>query len=559
MAYIPEEHKKYKLLPCTINKREVFEYPDLTFIENLLDGYPVRLIPYNFFSYEEYYNNLDEIDECYSRRIIGLHEAIEKLRKEMVKLNKKEEWSICRYIGESTDNVFGLTKNQCYYWPTTKVNPTFRGVIDDEEFTGYFYDLDKDDWEILEDPTGMAKRAIEEGVDLPGKPIPEDYWESILNENQKQEKLLESLEHISENYYFEGYKNFDLQIKYACELFYNEHKVLPNVILISDETYNKINSVVNGKIDNKEESKYNWNKYTEENPDVVVFFGNYKGEDFTYFEYGKDIKLAVLDNEGLDKNEFILTSRYIYDFEPEYLSLTRPKYKEDENGFPIVKASQLLVLDINELKDGSAIIQASNGDYTPIYFKDKNYAQHKDKYIKGKLCIVRLVAEIDKINFARTYKNKSHGEYNETKNISQTGIYEFKTQILRPYYFDKEDLSNGKKNGIFIQAPFYDNEVSNYPTVFYEAVLNNESKSDDFFKDLSFIQGTLIFVVYDNIFDSYHKYGKWYKFWGENTDIKYKRFANLYEIKNFLKKPRKNPITGIMEVDSEKEISIEKL
>lgn len=557
MAYIPEEHKKYKLLPFKRNKGEVFEYPDLTFIENLLEGYPVQLIPYHFFSYEEYFNNLDEIDACYSRRIIGLHKALEKLRKEMIRLNKKEEWSICKYIGKSTDDAFGLKHNHCYYWPTTKDNPEYHGVIDDEEFTSYFYFLNKEDWEILEDPTGMAHKAIETDMDLPGKIVPKDLWESILNENQKQEKLLESLEHISESNIFEGYSNFDLQIKHACELFYNKHNVLPNVIYISDNTYNKIMAVITGNKKASNNSK--WNKYIEKDPDVEVFFGNYKGEDYSYFEYGKDIKLAVLDNEELNKNEFVLTSRYIYDFEPEYLSETKPKYKKDEDGFPIIKASQLLVLKINELSDGSAIIQATNGDYTPIYFKDLNYVLHKEKFIIGKLCVVRLVAEIDKIKFARTYKNKSHGEYNETKNISETGIYEFKTQVISPYYFDKEDLSNGKENGIFIEAPFYDDEVSSYPTVLYEAVLKDESYADDFFKDLSFIQGTLTFVVYENIFDSFHKYGKWYKYWGENTEIKYKRFSNLEEIKRFFKQQRKNPITCFVELDTENVIDIDKM
>lgn len=556
MAYIPEEHKKYKLLPYKRNKGEVFEYPDLTFIENLLDGYPVRLIPYHFFSYEEYFNNLDEIDACYSRRVIGLHKALQKLRKEMIRLNKKEEWSICRYIGKSTDGAFGLKHNQCYYWPTTKDNPTYSGVIDEEEFTAYFYFPNKEDWEILEDPTGMAHKAVETDMDLPGKTVPKNHWESILNKNSKQEKLLESLEAISETHFFEGYQNFDLQIKYACELFYKQHNVLPNVIYISNKTYIKIKDVINGK-NTSNNKKPKWNKYIEEDPNVRVFFGNYKGEDFTYFEYGKDIKLSVLDNEKLGKNEFVLTSRYIYDFEPGYLYQTNCEKNSDN--IPVVKASQLLVLDIKESSDESAIIQATNGDYTPIYFKDVNYSKHKDKYKIGKLCVVRLVAEIDKISFARTYKNKGYGYYHETKNIIKNGLYEFQTQVLRPYIFDKEDLSNGKENGFFIQAPFYDDEINNYKSRFYEAVFLDEKKAEMFSKDLSFIQGTLTFVVYDNIFDSYHKYGKWYKYWGESTEIKNKRFADLDEIKKFLRKPRKNPITNIIEVDTDEEIDIDKL
>ena len=38
--------------------------------------------------------------------------------------------------------------------------PEFRGVIDNEEFTAYLYDIDPSLREILEDPTGMAQRTL---------------------------------------------------------------------------------------------------------------------------------------------------------------------------------------------------------------------------------------------------------------------------------------------------------------------------------------------------------------------------------------------------------------
>lgn len=65
-----------------------------------------------------------------------------------------------KYIGESTDGVSGLTHGRCYYWPCSTKNPVYEGVIDDEEFTSYLYPVDANLWEIIEDPTGMAKRAI---------------------------------------------------------------------------------------------------------------------------------------------------------------------------------------------------------------------------------------------------------------------------------------------------------------------------------------------------------------------------------------------------------------
>ena len=36
----------------------------------------------------------------------------------------------------------------------------YEGVIDDEEFTSYLYSTEPEDWEILEDPTGMAYNTM---------------------------------------------------------------------------------------------------------------------------------------------------------------------------------------------------------------------------------------------------------------------------------------------------------------------------------------------------------------------------------------------------------------
>lgn len=90
--------------------------------------------------------------------------AVDEYAEQLRELNIKEQWSICRYIGEDSDG--DLTKGQCYYWPTSVNNPEYRGVIDDEEFTTYQYCTNADSWEILEDPTGMAKKAIENNVGM---------------------------------------------------------------------------------------------------------------------------------------------------------------------------------------------------------------------------------------------------------------------------------------------------------------------------------------------------------------------------------------------------------
>ena len=79
----------------------------------------------------------------------------------MIRLNNKDLWSVLKYTGET--NEFHLTHGRAYYWPCTKEDPYFRGIVDDEEFTNYLYDVYgscSDDWIILDDPTGMAYRTL---------------------------------------------------------------------------------------------------------------------------------------------------------------------------------------------------------------------------------------------------------------------------------------------------------------------------------------------------------------------------------------------------------------
>lgn len=161
MAYIPERHKKYKLLPyCEEHGGEVFEYNG-SLIDKIADliGGSEDIFPYGFRSYEEYSASLDRAIAAYEHipEAAGL---LMQLRLEMLQLNQKEEWSILRYLGPSTGRVLGLTHGKAYYWPTNKACPVYNGVVDDEEFTSYLYPTDADLWEILEDPTGMAYRTI---------------------------------------------------------------------------------------------------------------------------------------------------------------------------------------------------------------------------------------------------------------------------------------------------------------------------------------------------------------------------------------------------------------
>ncbi len=160
MPYIPEEHKKYGLLPhCVENGGEVFCYPT-KLIDRIRDCYAedISCIPYGYVSYDEYFSFIEEYKNKTTDDV--LRSLFDELKQEIIRYNKKEEWSICRYIGKEMSLIKGLTPNQCYYWPCHSDNPKYEGVIDDEEFTSYWYPTDAELWEIISDPTGMAYDAI---------------------------------------------------------------------------------------------------------------------------------------------------------------------------------------------------------------------------------------------------------------------------------------------------------------------------------------------------------------------------------------------------------------
>ena len=167
MPYIPEEHKKYLkdglLSHCRRLKREFIYRPDrlMSLIDYRLSKYRVEATPHGYSSYEEYYSVLDSIEEKFSSKIEGFKKDIEEFRNLIKEGNHKEEWSICRYVGEEEDYIIpDLTKGKAYYWPTSLKNPVYHGVVENDEFDTYPHSTRKTDWEILEDPSGMATRIL---------------------------------------------------------------------------------------------------------------------------------------------------------------------------------------------------------------------------------------------------------------------------------------------------------------------------------------------------------------------------------------------------------------
>lgn len=165
MAYIPDWHLKYGVLPlCRELGGEVFSYSSgLAWeIDDLLPP-GKSVIPYGFYSYEEFYEHIDNYILKYRKdgqkpNKLGI--LLGKYKKDIKLRNIKENWSIVKYVGKD-DEYQDLTYGKCYYWPCSIEDPNYEGVIDDEEFTSYYYLPKPGMWEILEDPLGMARRTLD--------------------------------------------------------------------------------------------------------------------------------------------------------------------------------------------------------------------------------------------------------------------------------------------------------------------------------------------------------------------------------------------------------------
>ena len=166
MPYIPKQHEIYDLLPDSrAHGGEVFSYPSalLSKIEAVL-GSSEGVMPYGFESLAAYERSLDRMIEQHAKNA-ELTALLTKLKAEIRRMNEKDIWSVVRYVGSSNAQpIDGLTPGRAYYWPTTREEAIYDGVIDDEEFTSYQYPTSPELWEILEDPTGMAHRTIYEGA-----------------------------------------------------------------------------------------------------------------------------------------------------------------------------------------------------------------------------------------------------------------------------------------------------------------------------------------------------------------------------------------------------------
>ena len=131
-------------------------------VEQYVDAVPVigeeNLEPYGYSSLQEY---LDYLDKRKAKASPEVARLFDQLKEKMVEMNNKEEWSILLYKGKGNgDWPERLINGRAYYWPCSEASPVYDGIIDEEEWTSYWYPIEPEDWEILEDPTGMAYRTL---------------------------------------------------------------------------------------------------------------------------------------------------------------------------------------------------------------------------------------------------------------------------------------------------------------------------------------------------------------------------------------------------------------
>lgn len=168
--YIPPVHQRYDLLPASRkNKTEVYAWPEelVEADSHISEHYPTELdrsetyiIPRREESYAQYFARLRDYQQEYASEDPDLAQEIAIAAEFMKLVNRKEYWSIVRFVGKEPVGFKGLTPGHCYYWPCSPEHPEYEGVIDDEEFTSYLYPCDPAYWEIVEDPTHMAVRAL---------------------------------------------------------------------------------------------------------------------------------------------------------------------------------------------------------------------------------------------------------------------------------------------------------------------------------------------------------------------------------------------------------------
>lgn len=167
MIYIPEEHKKYDVLPnCRKYNVEMIIRDDTSLkkIKELSGMSDFETNPYQRYkSYQDFYEEMDS----WIKKFPKYKKEIIEYKNSVKKLNNKDLWAIVEYIGESN---WSFTKNKYYYVVMYIDNNSWKidGVIDNEEYNSFIVWSPKctnpvdlaNDFKIVVDPSNNLKNEF---------------------------------------------------------------------------------------------------------------------------------------------------------------------------------------------------------------------------------------------------------------------------------------------------------------------------------------------------------------------------------------------------------------
>lgn len=167
MLYIPENHKKYDVLPtCQKYNVEIFVWDSILLkkIKDITNMSDHMVNPYQRYkSYEEYLAIIDS----WICRFPDCKTIIIEYKESLMKMNNKDQWAIVQYVGETN---YSFTNGRYYYVVMYVENNSWiiNGVIDNEEYTAFEVwsskcsepiDLNKD-LKIIIDPSNRLEKEF---------------------------------------------------------------------------------------------------------------------------------------------------------------------------------------------------------------------------------------------------------------------------------------------------------------------------------------------------------------------------------------------------------------
>lgn len=178
MAIIPEKHKKYNLLERW-KRCEIF-VEDWALKDDLCELLGEECIEKSFESIDEaimYYESLkNQIQAPYKNLAADL---LTEYVRDLEKKNHREVWSVLRYQGSGYGKYNTFETGRYYYMPCIAGEDVFLGVLDDEADLVNWIPITYENWEIIDDPTGMAARVMAGEIEGTTEQDYQENWEAM--------------------------------------------------------------------------------------------------------------------------------------------------------------------------------------------------------------------------------------------------------------------------------------------------------------------------------------------------------------------------------------------